>query len=84
MTNKKYLSIDKNAQSAVIGWILKEKEFAYNCKMHLKAEMFIDVFLQKIFTKIIDFLNEYKNCPSLDNLCNLFYADKEHEGASHQ
>jgi len=78
MTTQKYLSINENAQAAVIGWILKNKEFAYNCKMHLNSEMFIEPFHQEIFKKTTSFLNEYKMSPSLENLINLFYANKDY------
>lgn len=78
MTKEQYLSINTQAQASVLGWILKDKEFAYNCKVYLLPEMFNDSFLQEIYEKIIYFLEEYKVCPSLENLSNLFFNNKEY------
>jgi len=78
MTNPINLPLNQNAQAAVMGWILKEKSFALNCKMHLKKDMFIDVFVQEIFTKTVNFFEEYKTLPSIENLANLFFHDKQY------
>ena len=78
MTNIQILSLNSKAQSSVIGWIIKSQEFAYKCKQFIKAEMFNDLYHQQIYTKTIEFLNEYKIVPSIESLSNIFYLNKEY------
>ena len=78
MTNIQILSLNSKAQSSVIGWIIKSQEFAYKCKQFIKAEMFNDSYHQQIYTKTIEFLNEYKIVPSIESLSNIFYLNKEY------
>lgn len=79
MANNKSFNIDPAGQEAVLGWMLKDKQFAFNCKIHLKSEMFVDLPSSNIFIKIVDFLEEYKTTPSLENLISLFFKDVDYE-----
>lgn len=79
MADNKSFNIDPAGQEAVLGWMLKDKQFAFNCKIHLKKEMFVDKPAGDIFEKMIEFLEEYKTPPSNENLAALFYRQADYE-----
>lgn len=71
------LPFDENGQMAVVGWMLKNREFCYKCKAHLSDNIFVNSQLGEIFTTIIDFTKEYNAIPSKENLITVFQPIKK-------
>lgn len=66
------LPFDENGQMAVIGWMLKNREFCYKCKASLKDDIFISTMLGEIFLSIVDFTKNYNDVPTQENLTSTF------------
>lgn len=65
-SDKLQFSFDQ--QSAVIGWMLKNYEFCLKCFSALKPDLFGTPALGLIFKSIEEFVKEYKQQPSPENL----------------
>ena len=65
--------------SSVIGWMLRNKEFALKCKHNLKPEMFANDMLGDIFTALCKHMVNYNDTPSAEALSSHFLtkADKK-------
>ena len=66
------LPFDLEGQMSVLGWMLKNREFCFKCKTHLSEDIFVDNVLGEIFTTICQFVNDYNDIPSVQNLITVF------------
>jgi len=66
------LPFDIDGQRAIVGWMLKNREFAYKAKQHLNKDIFVTSLLGEIFSGIVDFTNQYQDVPSKENLITIF------------
>ena len=77
--DKMILPFSPQGQGAVLGWMLKNKDFAFKAKQHLKSEMFATDSLGDIFTAIVGFMDKYNDTPSIENLSSIFIVKDKQE-----
>ncbi len=77
--NFNQLPFDENGQSSVIGWMLKNREFCFKCKNNLSEDIFVNSLLGEIFTTLCQFVKDYNDIPSKENLITVFSYKKNDE-----
>lgn len=73
------LPFDEDGQMAVLGWMLKNREFCYKCKATLADDLFVTSQLGEIFSALVIFIKEYNDIPTKENLITLFSSKKNED-----
>lgn len=73
------LPFDEDGQMAVIGWMLKNREFCFKCKANLNEDIFVSNMLGEVFTAILNHIREYNDVPTQEMLVTIFSCKKNEE-----